>query len=98
MTAGLIAGLIATVVAALLTPFVRRFATAIGAVDAPGGRRVHAAPTPRLGGIAIVAAYLAAILTCLSTGLVRAPLVDLSTLWVFLGGGLLIAAGGAVDD
>lgn len=98
MTAGLVAGLVAIVVAALLTPLVRHFATAIGAVDTPGGRRVHVTPTPRLGGIAIVAAYLAGILACLSAGLLRPLVVDPRALWFFLGGGVVIAAAGAVDD
>lgn len=35
------------------TPFVRRLAVRLGAVDQPGGRRVHSLPTPRLGGLAI---------------------------------------------
>jgi UDP-GlcNAc:undecaprenyl-phosphate GlcNAc-1-phosphate transferase len=46
----------------VLTPLVRGRAIQWGAVDVPGGRRIHARPTPRLGGIAI---YLAFVLTLL---------------------------------
>src|SRR5688572_6002890 len=46
----------------LLTPLVRRWSCRQGLVDRPdGGRRLHACPTPRLGGIAIGIAYLAAL-------------------------------------
>jgi UDP-GlcNAc:undecaprenyl-phosphate/decaprenyl-phosphate GlcNAc-1-phosphate transferase len=41
------------------TPLARSISFAVGAVDHPGGRRVHTAPTPRLGGIAIFAGILA---------------------------------------
>lgn len=45
--------------ALLLTPIVRSFALAFGAVDYPGeDRRVHQHPTPRLGGLAIYGALL----------------------------------------
>jgi UDP-GlcNAc:undecaprenyl-phosphate GlcNAc-1-phosphate transferase len=47
----------------LLTPFVRRRAIAWGAIDLPdNGRRIHARPTPRLGGIAIYIAFMLTLL------------------------------------
>ena len=42
--------------ALLLTPLVGRGSTALGLVDAPGGRKVHAHSVPRLGGLAVVLA------------------------------------------
>lgn len=36
-----------------LTPFVRMAAMRLGAVDRPGGRKIHSVPTPRLGGLSI---------------------------------------------
>ncbi len=39
-----------------LMPLAIWLAHRLGAVDRPGGRKLHAAPTPRLGGVAIVAA------------------------------------------
>jgi UDP-GlcNAc:undecaprenyl-phosphate GlcNAc-1-phosphate transferase len=49
----------ATVV--VTTPMARWVAVAVGAVDNPGGRRVHHKATPRLGGLAIFAGILAAM-------------------------------------
>lgn len=60
MRSSILALVIALVTAALLTPLARRFALAIGAVDDPrSDRRVHAVRIPRLGGLAIVAAFFA---------------------------------------
>lgn len=41
-----------------LTPMVRLLALRMGAVSAPGGRHIHATPTPKLGGLAIVGSFL----------------------------------------
>jgi UDP-GlcNAc:undecaprenyl-phosphate GlcNAc-1-phosphate transferase len=51
----------ALVVTAVATPLVRRFALERGLVDEPGGRKVHADVIPRVGGIAIVAGFTAAL-------------------------------------
>ncbi len=53
MTAYLFVGLIAGLVTFLATPLVRRLATRTGAIDQPSDRKVHANPTPTLGGLAI---------------------------------------------
>jgi UDP-GlcNAc:undecaprenyl-phosphate/decaprenyl-phosphate GlcNAc-1-phosphate transferase len=53
MTPYLFVGLIAGVVTFISTPLVRRFAQRIGAIDRPNDRKVHANPTPTLGGLAI---------------------------------------------
>ena len=53
MTAYLFVGLIAASVAFVATPLVCRLATKIGAIDQPSDRKVHANPTPTLGGLAI---------------------------------------------
>ncbi|MDR1156754.1 MAG: undecaprenyl/decaprenyl-phosphate alpha-N-acetylglucosaminyl 1-phosphate transferase [Oscillospiraceae bacterium] len=51
------------VVSFAASPAVRRFAHIIGAIDVPrDGRRIHKTPVPRLGGLAIFAGTLAAIL------------------------------------
>lgn len=50
-------------VALFITPFVRRKATAWGAVAIPdSGRHIHARPTPRLGGVAVYLAFAATLL------------------------------------
>jgi UDP-GlcNAc:undecaprenyl-phosphate/decaprenyl-phosphate GlcNAc-1-phosphate transferase len=54
--------LIAVLTAVLFTPFVYRWALRNGWVDAPDGRRkLHTRPTPRVGGIAIVAGFMAGL-------------------------------------
>src|SRR4051812_20720973 len=45
--------LVAFVVVVLLTPAVGGMARLLGAVDAPGGRRLNRRPVPRLGGLAL---------------------------------------------
>jgi UDP-GlcNAc:undecaprenyl-phosphate GlcNAc-1-phosphate transferase len=44
------------------TPIARRAAFALGLLDQPDARKVHAAPMPLLGGIAIYFAFIAALL------------------------------------
>ena len=58
----------------VLTPLVRNLALRYGWVDQPGGRKIHASPIPRAGGIAIAIAYMAAfgvlfLLTLLSAAM-----------------------------
>lgn len=43
----------AAVFSFLLTPLVRSFAIKLGAIDRPGGRKIHSRPIPRLGGFSI---------------------------------------------
>jgi UDP-GlcNAc:undecaprenyl-phosphate GlcNAc-1-phosphate transferase len=45
--------LLAALIVILLTPAVGGMARLIGAVDEPGGRRLHKRPIPRLGGLAL---------------------------------------------
>jgi UDP-GlcNAc:undecaprenyl-phosphate GlcNAc-1-phosphate transferase len=55
---------LAALLSFMLTPWVRRLAVHIGAVDRPGPRKVHSSEVPRLGGLAVVAsgAIVAALL------------------------------------
>jgi UDP-N-acetylmuramyl pentapeptide phosphotransferase/UDP-N-acetylglucosamine-1-phosphate transferase len=79
--------------AAALTWGTRRYALWRGLVDAPGERRSHAVPTPRGGGIAIVAMVLSA---CAWLAW-RMP-AHAGAIGLFAGGLLLVAAIGWVDD
>jgi UDP-GlcNAc:undecaprenyl-phosphate GlcNAc-1-phosphate transferase len=84
----------ALAVTALLTPLSMRFAKAIGAVDTPRDRGLSDRPTPLLGGLAIFAGVLLAVVIWLPAGYGKAH-----QLW----SGVLIAAGvitlvGALDD
>jgi UDP-GlcNAc:undecaprenyl-phosphate GlcNAc-1-phosphate transferase len=71
------------------TPIVRVIALRFGVLDAPGPRKVHAEPTPLLGGVPI---YLAFVGGVLFNGLFTPPLLAV------LAGATLLAAVGVVDD
>jgi len=53
--------LVAMAISLATTPLFARAATALGIVDRPTGRKLHAEPTPYLGGLAILAAWLVAV-------------------------------------
>src|SRR5512146_1045928 len=44
------------------TPVVRRVALSLGVVDRPNARKIHANPIPLMGGLAMYAAFCAALL------------------------------------
>lgn len=54
----LLPALLAGAVAFAMTPLFRRVSWLVGAVDKPARRKVHAIPTPRLGGLAVLAGVL----------------------------------------
>ena len=53
---------LAFLLALLITPLVAWAARRLGLMDLPGGRRQHAAPIPRIGGLGIAVAFGLAIL------------------------------------
>jgi UDP-GlcNAc:undecaprenyl-phosphate/decaprenyl-phosphate GlcNAc-1-phosphate transferase len=85
----LFAFLLAGLIALLLVPLTDRLARRVGAIDFPGERSLHEVPTPRLGGLAILVAVLAAALIWL-------PWEDETR--SILVGAVLIAAVGFLDD
>lgn len=93
---GLEATAIAALVAYLLTPLVIRFAIAVGAVDHPGPRKVHAEPIPRIGGVAVFAGFLAGTLYAgFVTGYVANVSMPRATYWLALAwaGGIVFLLG-----
>ncbi len=46
----------------LLTPYVKKLSVKMGAIDAPDNRKIHTSPTPRMGGLAIYAGFVIAVL------------------------------------
>ena len=58
----LAAALIAAFLTAWITPMVLRYAEKSSAIDMPGDRRINTRPMPRLGGVAIFAGFLIAVL------------------------------------
>jgi UDP-GlcNAc:undecaprenyl-phosphate GlcNAc-1-phosphate transferase len=87
----------ATALALLATPAVRAAAAHLGAIDVPGDRRVHRNRVPRLGGLAVVAAMLAALAIGVAVGGVK-PLGELPQLLWLLAGTLSVVTIGAIDD
>ncbi len=103
--------LVAAAVTYLLTPLVRRFAVAVGALPKVRDRDVHAVPTPRLGGLAMYGGLAAALLVAsrlthmkavFASGVsvpggVSAPGSLSATGSLLLAGGVIVATG-FVDD
>jgi UDP-GlcNAc:undecaprenyl-phosphate GlcNAc-1-phosphate transferase len=85
----LFAFLLAGVVTLLLAPLTIRLARRVGAIDMPRARSLHEAPTPKLGGLAILAGALIAALIWLPW--------DAETRAI-LAGAAAIALVGFVDD
>jgi len=56
---GIASLLVAMGVTWVVTPGVIRLASYLGAVDRPGGRKKHASPVPRIGGLAVFFGFLA---------------------------------------
>jgi UDP-GlcNAc:undecaprenyl-phosphate GlcNAc-1-phosphate transferase len=79
----------AAIVVLAATPLAAALARAVGAVDVPSGRRIHTTPTPRLGGLAIMAGVLVPTLYYLPADTATRALVT---------GAVLVALLGAVDD
>jgi UDP-GlcNAc:undecaprenyl-phosphate GlcNAc-1-phosphate transferase len=83
-----------------VTPLVRALAVGLGAVDVPAARRVHRAPVPRLGGVAILIGGGAALAFAPLLGV---PALDLLAargwhLGWLLAGVLVVTTAGIVDD
>lgn len=72
-----------------LTPIAIRFSDRLNAIDYPDDRKIHDRPVSRLGGVAIVAGLVVALLVF--------GKMD-RTLVAFLAGGFLVAATGLLDD
>ncbi len=96
-----VAFVLAALVAVVLTPLVRGLARRWGALDhALSSRKVHGRPVPRLGGIAIVAAFLAPVLALyvVDSDVGRQLWNGRRATGALVLGGLAIAALGVVDD
>ena len=80
----------------LFTPVVTLASTALGLVDAPGGRKVHSTAVPRVGGLAVSAAAAAALLTI--RALYAEQWASFAPLQPVLIGAALVLAVGLADD
>lgn len=76
-----------------LTWLLRRYALGRSLLDIPNARSSHSVPTPRGGGVAIVIAFLLAVLVSVAAGL-----VEVSCGWALIGAGSGVAILGFLDD
>ena len=61
-----LAGLVfasSTLLSTVLVPLTRLLAVRLGVLDAPGTRKIHESPTPRMGGVAVYVSFVAAVLS-----------------------------------
>jgi UDP-GlcNAc:undecaprenyl-phosphate GlcNAc-1-phosphate transferase len=80
---------VSALLAFALTPVVMRLSRSLGVLDYPDARKVHAVPTPLMGGLAV---YLAFAVSLLANSILDAQVVAI------LGGGTLLVVVGVVDD
>ncbi len=98
MTGYLVIFGVAAVVSTLTTPLVRRLAVHIGAVDIPDDRKVHADPTPTMGGLAIYLALLAGLGTAYLMPSFRSVFQTSSEAGGVLAGASIVLVIGIIDD
>lgn len=88
---------VTAVAALILTPLVIRLSLRVDIVAEPGGRRQHAGRIPKLGGLAILGAWLAGVVLIYWLMPPTNPDDALRLRGVVLGS-LVVAAGGVIDD
>jgi UDP-GlcNAc:undecaprenyl-phosphate GlcNAc-1-phosphate transferase len=100
MLASALLALLAALVVGVLAPTMRRIGFAIGAVDRPGHRKVHATDVSRLGGVAVWSAVGCAVWIAAATGVLDgATFSSVRVTWPLLATGAgLLALVGVVDD
>ena len=91
---------VALLAALMLTPLIRGAAHGAGLLDEPEGRKQHPAPIPRLGGVAIAAAFYIGMAAALVVARLmgRRLGVDIGPLAAVLVGVALVAGIGLLDD
>jgi UDP-GlcNAc:undecaprenyl-phosphate GlcNAc-1-phosphate transferase len=84
--------------AALLTPLAGRVGRRLGIVDRPGGRRAHRGEIPRLGGVPLFLAFVAAVAVGQVLGIPTADAKEPVRLLGLLAGGGFLFVVGLIDD
>jgi UDP-GlcNAc:undecaprenyl-phosphate/decaprenyl-phosphate GlcNAc-1-phosphate transferase len=91
--------LVAAAVTYVLTPLVRRFAVAVGAIKHPRERDVHTAPVPSVGGLAMYGGLAAALLVANEIPQLHDnAIAGTGLLTGLLGAGGLVVIIGFIDD
>src|SRR5947209_3288381 len=85
-------------VTASMTPLVRRLALRVGAIDYPSDRKVHATPTPTIGGLAMLLGVLAGVGVAWLTPTLRPAFRFSSQLQGALYAAVAVAVLGVIDD
>ena len=94
----LLVSIIAAVVSYLTTPLARWCALRWGAITAVRDRDVHAIPTPRLGGMAMFAGLLVALLIGSQMPFLEPVYANPRPIFGIVGGAALVCALGVADD
>jgi len=83
----------------MLTPLARWLGIRWGALDVPDGRKIHAKPMPRIGGLAIFISFMAALAAAmlLKTNVTNLLVLDRPTVFFFVGA-LIVFGIGLGDD
>ena len=82
----------------LLTPLVRHLAIQFGAVGKVRARDVHTIPTPRMGGVGMLAGFVAAIVFASRLPFISNAFIGNDEAWIVTIGAVLIVALGVLDD
>lgn len=92
--------LLAFILSISATPIAKKIAFKIGAIDIPKDeRRMHKKPIARLGGLAIVAAFLVSILFNVISSVAASESIGIDTKFFgMIAGILIIVAVGVIDD
>lgn len=91
---------IAFVCTFVATPFVRKLAIKIGAMDVPkDDRRMHTKPIPRMGGLAIfIGIIVAVIFNIISANIEKTGIFFDEKIFAYLAGAVIIVIMGIIDD
>jgi UDP-GlcNAc:undecaprenyl-phosphate GlcNAc-1-phosphate transferase len=91
---------LAFVLSALLTPFMAVAARRYGILDVPDAKRkVHALPTPLLGGFAVFLAFIIpTLIVTFSSNALTGGEIGITQILGFVLGGLILMLGGYLDD
>ena len=81
--------LLAALVSYILTPYIKKLAFIIGAIDKPDNRKVHKKIMPRLGGLAIYIAFMIAAVASLE--------LTKDIVGILVGGSVIVIVG-VLDD
>lgn len=98
MTPYLLVGLVAAVATYIATPLVIRLSARLGAIDHPSDRKVHANPTPTLGGAAMFIGLAVAGAVAWRMREFQDVFTQSSEPWGIAAGALVIFFLGVVDD